>query len=179
MTEFILLPGINGSGEKHWQTRWERSHPNMHRFQPADWDYPDLSQWIEALDRSVAAAKRPCVLVAHSLACLLVAHWNRVTQHKVQGAFLVSVPDPAAAAFPMEAAGFADVPEHQLSFPSLIVASTNDPFATADYTTLRARQWACDVVVAGALGHINAASGLGEWPEGFELLMGFVAKTGK
>jgi uncharacterized protein len=100
MTDIVILPGIGGSGELHWQTRWERSNPRYRRFQPADWNRPELKDWISALDRAVGAASKPPLLVAHSLACLLVAHWQQVSAAPVAGAFLVAVPNPEAETFP-------------------------------------------------------------------------------
>ncbi|MGY4505733.1 putative alpha/beta hydrolase family esterase [Bradyrhizobium sp. GM24.11] len=138
MTEFIHLPGIGSSGEDHWQSHWEQADPAIRRFAPASWDQPDLVDWIVALDRAVGAAKRPPVLVAHSLACLLVAHWEKQGSAPVKGALLVAVPDPRSPAFPAEAAGFASVPEERFRFPSLIVASTNDPYASLPYVEARA-----------------------------------------
>ena len=75
MAAIITLPGFRGSGETHWQTLWEAEDPSMARFWPASWDRPDLGDWIAALDRVVLAAPEPPLLVAHSIACLLVAHW--------------------------------------------------------------------------------------------------------
>lgn len=174
MTSFILLPGIYGSGETHWQSFWEREHRNMRRFQPTSWDKPDLGDWISALDRSVVNCEGPCILVAHSLACLLVAHWSQATRQKIAGAFLVSVPDPASAAFPVDAAGFSKPPEKPFGFPSLIVASTTDPFGTIAYMRERAAQWGSDFAIAGPLGHINGASALQNWPQGRKMLDDFV-----
>src|SRR5258706_14252545 len=108
MTDFIILPGIGGSDERHWQTRWERANPRMRRFSPQSWDRPDLEDWMAALDAAVAEAAAPPVLVAHSLACLLVAHWQGGARHPIQGAFLVAVPDPGSAGFPALARGFVD-----------------------------------------------------------------------
>jgi uncharacterized protein len=175
MTDIIILPGIGGSGEKHWQTRWENINPRCRRFQPADWDRPDLKNWIEALDRAVAAASRPPILVAHSLACLLVAHWQQASTAQVSGAFLAAVPDPQAQAFPIEAARFANPPSSKFRFPSLIVASANDPYGTVDYARERANQWGSSIVEVGALGHINEASDLGDWPQGKALFTAFAA----
>ena len=106
MTTFIMLPGIGGSGEDHWQTLWERSHPSMKRFTPPDWDKPELSEWRRALQDAIDAADPPVILVAHSLACLLVAHWAMDSRSTVAGAFLVSVPDPEAPTFPSAASSF-------------------------------------------------------------------------
>ncbi|WP_065755062.1 RBBP9/YdeN family alpha/beta hydrolase [Bradyrhizobium paxllaeri] len=175
MTDIIILPGIGGSGEKHWQSRWETSDPRCRRFQPADWDRPELKDWIEALNRAVGAASKPPLLVAHSLACLLVAHWQQVSTARVAGAFLVAVPDPVGPAFPIEAASFVNPPSSKFRFPSLIVASTNDPYGTVEYSRERARQWGSGIVEVGEVGHINEASGLEAWPQGKALLTAFAA----
>ena len=177
MTEFIHLPGIGGSGESHWQTRWEETNPAIRRFQPANWDQPDLKDWIGALEQAVQEARTPPVLVAHSLACLLVAHWHQASSSPIKGAFLVSVPDPSSPIFPLQAAGFAKVPERRLSFPSLIVASSNDPYGPLSYARARADQWGSALAAVGALGHINGQSGLGDWPEGRALLTKFAAEV--
>jgi len=174
MTRYIILPGINGSGENHWQTRWERASTDMHRFRPTDWDHPKLADWMDALDTAVAAASDPPILVAHSLACLLVAHWAAVRSAPVAGAFLVSVPDPFGPTFPTEAADFADPPRDPLPFPSVVVTSSDDPYGGADYQTRIAADWGGWHVLLGPLGHINGASGLGDWRGGRALLEKFV-----
>ena len=173
MTTFITVPGIGGSGEAHWQSRWEAGDPDFRRFGPASWDMPDLQDWIAALDRAVAAAPPAPVLVAHSLGCLAVAHW--AGRAAIAGAFLVAPPDPAGACFPPAAAGFAAVPDARLPFPALVVASSDDPYAAPTYARDQARAWSAALVEAGALGHVNAASGLGDWPAGHALLDRFVA----
>ena len=110
----LLLPGWQNSGPGHWQTLWEAEEPSFRRFAPADWDHPDLADWQAALEASLALAERPAVLVAHSLACLLVAHAADHVAGRVLGAFLVAVPDPDGALFPVEAASFRDVPSRPL-----------------------------------------------------------------
>jgi uncharacterized protein len=175
MTDIIILPGIGGSGEKHWQTRWEKADPRYQRFAPADWDRPDLKDWIEALDRAVGGASKPPLLVAHSLACLLVAHWQQASIAPVAGAFLVAVPNPQAPAFPTEAASFANPPSRKFRFPSLVIASANDPYGMVEYARGRATQWGSGIVEVGELGHINETSGLEDWPQGKALLTAFAA----
>lgn len=162
MADIIILPGSGGSSDAHWQTHWERADPHMRRFQPSSWDAPDLTDWISALDRAVEASKAPPLLVAHSLACLLVAYWQRASPLTAAGAFLVGVPDPRAEVFPAYAATFTDPPKEKFRFPSLIVASADDPFATFDYACLRADQWGSGIVNVGPLGHIGSESALGD-----------------
>lgn len=175
MRYMITLPGIGGSGEDHWQSIWEKAEPQFMRFQPANWDEPDLEDWTHSLERAVKNCKRPPVLVAHSLACLLVVHWAMQSSSSVAGAFLVSVPDPDGPKFPSAAASFRVVPEKPLRFPSLVVASTDDPYATLAHVRMRCAQWEAKLVVAGALGHINASSGVMDWAQGRGLLEAFCA----
>lgn len=175
MHDIITLPGLGGSGETHWQTLWERTDARITRFQPASWDHPDLDDWEQSLERTIARCATPPVLVAHSLACLLVAHWAARTTTAIAGAFLVAVPDPDGANFPTEAASFRRVPDSALRFPSLIIASTADPYGAIEVTRRRAREWQSGLIVAGALGHINASSVLGDWPQGRALLDAFCA----
>ncbi|MDF1749300.1 MAG: alpha/beta fold hydrolase [Alphaproteobacteria bacterium] len=173
MTMCINLPGIGGSGNTHWQSFWEAENESFQRFNPMSWDQPDLSDWVNALQDCVSGVKEAPVLVAHSLACLLVAHAAPKIARKVRGAFLVAVPDPDAPAFPKEAMTFREVPSIRLPFPSLILASDDDPFGTTDYARRRAGEWGAGLILVGALGHINGASGLGDWKTGRALLEGF------
>jgi predicted alpha/beta hydrolase family esterase len=62
-----------------------------------------------------------------------------------------------------------------LPFPSLVVGSVDDPYATVDFARGLAADWGSDFVVAGALGHINADSGLGDWPQGRKFLADLLA----
>ena len=174
----IVLPGIGGSGEGHWQTLWERSDATMRRFSPPDWDEPQLDEWCGALQRSVEGAEQPPVLVAHSLGCLLVAHWAARSSSLVAGAFMVAVPDPESPQFPSMADSFGAAPAAPLRFPSVVIASTDDPYGSAGY----ARRWAevrgSRFVNIGAFGHINAASNVGEWEQGKVLLNQFCGELG-
>ncbi|MFB6414908.1 MULTISPECIES: RBBP9/YdeN family alpha/beta hydrolase [Bradyrhizobium] len=175
MHDIITLPGLGGSGDAHWQTLWERSEPRFTRFRPANWDRPELDDWEQSLQRAIVRSPKPPVLVAHSLACLLVAHWAARFPTTISGACLVAVPDPDGANFPLEAATFKPVPERVLRFPSLIIASTNDPYGAIEFTQRQARIWQSGLVALGPLGHINASSGLGDWPQGRALLEAFRA----
>ena len=63
----------------------------------------------------------------------------------------------------------------RLPFASLLLASSNDPFCTLARSRELARQWGCQWQDVGALGHVNADSGLGDWPQGRLLLREWVA----
>lgn len=169
----ISLPGIGNSGPAHWQSLWETRFPGLRRFEPESWERPDLAEWSAALERAVAEAPQPPVLVAHSLACLLVAHGAERLRGRIAGAFLVAVPDDRGQAFPIEAAGFRDPPNTPLPFRTMMIGSVDDPFGTVNHARRRAAEWQASLAVLGARGHINAKSNLGEWPEGLALLAAF------
>lgn len=177
MTHLITLPGYGGSGEKHWQSLWETSSPEMTRFCPANWNRPDLSNWVDALEQAVTNVSSPPILIAHSLSCLLVPHWTKHSQKKIAGAFLVAPPDPTAPDFPTEAATFQNAPTNPLPFPSLIIASSNDPYGTIEYQRQCAKHWQAKFIDIGPAGHINGESGLGDWPQGRTLLHDFQKNT--
>jgi predicted alpha/beta hydrolase family esterase len=58
----------------------------------------------------------------------------------------------------------------QLPFPSILVASTDDPYLTIDRARALSSAWGSRLHVAGSLGHIGSASKLGHWPDGRRLL---------
>jgi predicted alpha/beta hydrolase family esterase len=166
----LLLPGIGNSGPEHWQSLWETRDQSFIRVNQQDWDNPDCMQWCNALDASVRKVGGDTVLVAHSLGCLLVAHWAARTELQVKAALLVAVPDPESSVFPRQATGFAPLPTRSLPFRSIVVASENDPYGEPAFSERRASIWGSEIVNIGAAGHINGASGLGNWDEGFRLL---------
>ncbi|HDV6327240.1 TPA: serine hydrolase family protein [Burkholderia cenocepacia] len=176
----VIVPGIGNSGPDHWQSHWETAFPRTARIAPASWEAPDLADWTAALDAAVANAGAPPLVICHSLGCLLFAHWHARSARAVRGAFLVAVPDPAGPRFPVAAAAFANVPGGRFGrVPVLAIASADDPYDPAG----RALEWATEhgatPLLLGARGHLNAASGLGGWPEGRALLAAFAAGLGR
>ena len=174
MTTFINVPGIGGSGPEHWQSVWEALNPEILRFRPRSWDHPALLDWVESLEAAVVAAPARPVLIAHSLGCLLVAHWQTWSRQPVAGAFLVAPPDPEARSFPADAPTFRRPVPGPLRFPSMVVVATNDPYSSPTFIQDVAAKWRADVVLTGPDGHLNVASDIGAWSEGQELLERFL-----
>ena len=166
----LVLPGIGNSGPLHWQSIWEQSHPEFVRVQQRDWDNPICEEWVAVVEEAVRRAEPGVVLVAHSLACLVVAHWAAKPHLPIKAALLVAVPNSKGPNFPVEASGFSETPTQPFSFQSTVVVSDNDPYALPKYSEQLALAWGSRVVRIGSRGHINASSGLGAWPEGYELL---------
>jgi predicted alpha/beta hydrolase family esterase/GNAT superfamily N-acetyltransferase len=166
----LILPGLYNSGPAHWQSRWESVHPEMRRVIQDDWERPRCADWIARLDAAIQATP-DAVLVAHSSSCALVAHWAGAHgSRRIHGALLVAPSDPEAPSYPDGPTGFAPMPLGRLPFSSVVVASTNDRYVTAERARTFADAWGSRLVTIGDAGHINSESGLGEWPAGFALL---------
>jgi predicted alpha/beta hydrolase family esterase len=170
MRPVLLVPGIGNSGPSHWQSLWQARHTDVTRVMQRDWDFPVREEWVEALDDAVAQATAPPILVAHSLGCLAVAHWAAQATRTCFAALLVAVPDPGGPAFPREASGFAPLPPSLPELRVTVVSSSDDSYATSSYTEKRVAAWGAEHICLGRRGHINAASGLGDWPEGWAIV---------
>lgn len=166
----LIVPGWNGSGPEHWQSRWEATLPRAQRVEQTDWRAPERSAWTLRLAQAIDASVRPPLLIAHSLGCITVAHLPFPVRQKVAAALLVAPADVERAGAPAHLSTFAPVPRAGLGFPSIVVASTNDPYCSIARAQAFAADWGSDLVVLEDAGHINADSGLGDWPQGQRLL---------
>ena len=171
MTCTLILPGLYNSDPSHWQSRWEAGDETMEHVIQDDWETPHCAEWVGRLDQALERTGPETLLVAHSAGCALVAHWAvGCSRGRVRGALLVAPSDPEAANFPSGPTGFAPMPLVRLPFPSVVVASSNDPFVPVVRAQAFATAWGGEFVMIGEAGHINGASGLGDWPEGLALL---------
>jgi predicted alpha/beta hydrolase family esterase len=160
----LLMPGLHGSGAQHWQSRWQRLHPAFERVVQEDWSDPQLALWSRQLDLLRARDARPALIVAHSFGCLATVHSVARNGDNVAGLLLVAPADP-------DKFGVAALlPQVALDCPSLMIASSDDPWISAPRAVQWARRWGSTFVDAGALGHINAESGLEDWPDGLARL---------
>ena len=172
---YVFLAGVNNSGPDHWQRQWLDRVGKGVWVEHEEWDYPDRDAWVSDLQKTVWKLSGPMVFVAHSLGCLVTAEW--AIEHNdpaVRAAFLVAAPDPYGDAFPPDAGGFGASTTARLGFPSVVVASRNDPYSTIDFAQKAAETWGSEFIDLGEQGHINAASGLGAWDEGWQLLQDFL-----
>jgi predicted alpha/beta hydrolase family esterase len=177
----LTVPGLNNSGPAHWQSRWEASYPWFQRVELGQWANPDRNVWVQRLDEAIRRSPRPAILVAHSLGCLAVGWWAMlaaaVYREPVAGALLVAPADPEGVGGAL--ARFGPAPKVPLPFPSILVASRNDPYARFERSAEFARTWGSHLVDAGDAGHLNADSGLGDWPLGLSLVDRLVDAAGQ
>lgn len=166
--DILIVPGLGHSGPGHWQHRWVEKIRNAHFVEQDEWDEPAIDDWVSTLEREIMMATRPVVLVGHSLGVsAIVATSARLADTKVKAAFLVAPPDvDENPDVPGATAPFKDLPRDPLKFPSMLVASANDPYCSVERAAEFASCWGSDFHIAGDAGHINAESGHGPWPEG-------------
>ncbi|UZD54987.1 RBBP9/YdeN family alpha/beta hydrolase [Caldimonas aquatica] len=172
----LLLPGWLDSGPGHWQTRWEALHGDRRVVQD-DWEWPKRGDWMARLEEEILADPRPAAFVAHSLGCQLVAAWAAHSRHtdRVRGALLVAPPDTERPDTPPQLHGWRPIVRQRLPFAATAVVSTDDPFCAPERAAEMAAAWGATLVQIGARGHINAESGLGDWPQGRQLLDALLA----
>ncbi|KQP11984.1 alpha/beta hydrolase [Pseudorhodoferax sp. Leaf267] len=170
----LTLPGWQGSGPGHWQTLWEQRYGDR-RVEQHDWMRPLRGDWIARLDEVLLAqpAGTRVLLAAHSLGCIQVAAWaahSRLTA-RVQGALLVAPGDAERPDLAAQLPSWSPIVRQRLPFASTLLGSRNDPYCGADKARALAADWGADYRDMGERGHLNAESGLGDWPEGRALLL--------
>lgn len=172
---FLTVPGLASSGPQHWQTIWEEQYPDrFNRVQQANWDWPVKEDWVAQLQKQTSELTGPTILVAHSLGCITVAHWaQEFSSELIKGALLVAPADAELSKRLSFVVGFTPIPVRTIPFKTIVVASTNDIYATIGRSKVFAANWGSDFVNVGKKGHINAVSGLEDWIDGKKILEHF------
>ena len=173
----VIVPGLRDHVEGHWQTLLAAGLDKVRIVPPLEHDKLSLDARVAALDAALTDIDGPVVLVAHSAGVMITVHWAARHDRPIVGAILATPPDfatPLPAGYPtppdLDANGWNPVPRSPLPFPSIVAASTNDPIAAYDTVVDLAHAWGSRIVDLGEVGHLNPASGYGEWPRATELL---------
>lgn len=167
--EILILPGPHAAEPDHWHARWARQISSARAL---PWGSGDgvhdpraLAPHAERLVEEVAQAEKPVVLVAHDGGALVVLAAAPALTRGVAGAMLVAPHDPSDL-----------IETAPLPFPTLLVASRDDPIVPFERAEGIAREIGATLVDAGASGHIDSQSGFGPWPEGLMRFAGFLKK---
>ena len=174
----VLVPGLRGHVEDHWQTRLAASLPGARIVPPLGRADAGLRARVTLLDQVIEQVAGPVVLVAHSAGVLVTVHWAaQYSPTRVVGALLVTPPAFAAPLPPeypsieqLRAHGWLPIPRRPLPFPSILAVSTDDPLGNPMRLRALANAWGSRTHSLGAVGHLNPASGYGEWPQAVELI---------
>ncbi|MBC7470925.1 MAG: alpha/beta hydrolase [Ramlibacter sp.] len=167
----LLLPGWENSGPQHWQSLWQDRHGYV-RVEQHDWITPLRGDWVARLEEVVLTCDEPTVLVAHSMGCILTAAWAAHSRHthRVKAALLVAPGDVERPDIREQLSSWSPIELRALPFPSVLLASRDDPFCEFERARLFGYAWGSQFMDYGPCGHMNADSGLASWPEGHVLL---------
>ncbi|MFC3627042.1 RBBP9/YdeN family alpha/beta hydrolase [Vogesella amnigena] len=172
--DYIIQPGWNNSLPEHWQSHWQQLL-GARRVGNHEWHAPQLADWLQGLDAALGAASKPVIVIAHSLGCATVAHYAARHGRQLAGALLVAPADVERASAPAQLQPFAPLPDAALPFPSLVVASDNDPFSLPLRSVRMATRWHSRLYWLRDAGHINVASGHRQWEQGLVYLRELIA----
>lgn len=167
----LIVPGLRDAVAGHWQTLLATRLPRVRAVPPMGREDLDCIARVAAIEREAQAVDGPLVVVAHSGGVVMLAHWAQRTRRPVRGALLATPPDferPMPEGYPgieaLRAGGWLPVPTGRLPFPSIVAASRDDPLASFERVAQMAQGWGSRLVDLGKVGHLNPASGYGEWP---------------
>jgi uncharacterized protein len=160
----IVVPGLNGSEPAHWQSAWQRRIPWLSRIEVGDWSRADIDRWRAGLHQALDQSTGPVVLIGHSFGALASAIVAAERPESVAAVFLVAPADPDKFAVRhLLPHGLGDT-------AGLLVGSLDDPWMAEAKARALADQLGADYHLAGAMGHINVAAGVGDWLSGLTLL---------
>lgn len=166
----LIVPGLHGSADGHWQSIWQTRLPNSVRVIQDDWDTADLQKWSLCLLETSQSLERFWI-VAHSFGVLTALYALPAIIDRVAGVFFVAPADPDKFAV-------SDLlPVLDKAVPGVLVASHTDPWMTFSKALQLAERYGLPVLDAGEAGHINVDSGYGEWPQGWQWFADAVAAS--
>lgn len=175
----VIVPGLRGHVDDHWQTILATRIAGTRTVPPSSDSSLSLDERLAALDETLATVSGRIILVAHSAGVLTTVHWaqRHPDTERIAGALLATPPNfdtPLPAGYPspdtLAELGWTPTPRGPLPFSSVVAASLNDPLAEYADVTRLADSWGSRLVNLGEVGHLNPASGYGEWPAAIELI---------
>lgn len=173
----LIVPGLRDHVAEHWQTHLETRLSKVYTVAPLQTDKLNCAKRVQAIAEQLNKIDGPVILVAHSAGVLMTIHWAALHKNNIKGALLVTPPDlsqswpenyPTPEALRQE--GWTPLPNKKLPFPSIVIASQNDPLASFAAVAEMAKNWGSQLLDLGEVGHMNPASGFGPWPQAEQLI---------
>lgn len=175
--DILMIPGPGNDDPGHWLARWQARLSTARLISDGEWDRQGPADPTGATLAAIEAAERPVVLVAHSTGVVSAILAAPLALKRIAGAFLVSPPAlEGNGPLARRLRKLGDYPREPLPFPSIVVASRNDPHGSFDNAGDLANAWGSLFIDAGHSGHIDARSGHGPWPEGSMVFARFIAR---
>lgn len=168
MLKVLILHGWGGSDDPHWQA-WLAGElakdygtvcfpllDNPH--------FPSKNRWMKQV-KGILNDFHPDVVVCHSLANTLwfhLCHEGEISP--VKRLLLVAPPRLSCELETLKTFFPLDVPAHLYAQEAMLVTSDDDPYMSSEEAHALQKALNVDMKVLPEGGHINTASGFGEWP---------------
>jgi uncharacterized protein len=174
---FLVQPGWQNSGPHHWQTLWEdRLGAAATRVRQEDWNVPERRAWVATLEAAIRSTPPPVVVLAHSIGSIATVF--ATASAPVAAAVLVAPADAGREGAPESLRSFTPIPMGALPMPALVITSDNDPYCSVERARDFAQAWRADLEIVPGGGHLNADAGFGRWPEGWQMVGGWLRRHG-
>jgi predicted alpha/beta hydrolase family esterase len=165
--DLIFVPESGLPDARHWLSRWSQKLSSA-RFAVSEGEALSAQGLVFEAQRST----KPIFFIAYSLGAIALAKAApELKALDVRGAFLVAAPtEPALQT--LEGGRWTPMAREKLPFPSALVASRTDPWASYEASEALATDWGATLIDAGKAGRLDMESGHGPWPEGLLRLAG-------
>jgi predicted alpha/beta hydrolase family esterase len=168
----VIIPGLREHVEDHWQTLLAATLTKVRIVPPLEHDKFSCAARVEAIQKVIGEIDGPIIVVAHSAGVVMFVHWAQKYQRPIKGALLATPPDldkPLPEGYPnketLQTNDWFPVPRVPLRFSTIVAASESDHLASFLSVAAMATDWHSKLVNIGDVGHLNPASGYGEWAE--------------
>lgn len=135
--QILLLPGLHRSAPQAYDALAAQGAQVVEQH---DWVRPLRGDWLMQLENAVLAAERPVQLVAHGLACWLVASWAQFTAHTsaVHSARLIDPLDLCAPELQAQLPSWQRISWRPLPFAAQVLSSSESADQTFHATLAHA-----------------------------------------
>lgn len=164
----LILHGWGGSDVPHWQSylaaELAKDYGTVHFPLLKEKDAPKKDVWMRQVQEILEDFK-PDIVVCHSLANILWFHLcneNRI-EKAVKKLFLVAPPSLTCKLTELSTFFPVDIPKQLFTQSVTLITSTNDQYMSTEEAASLGDMLACEHIVLQDGGHINTASGYGEW----------------
>jgi uncharacterized protein len=177
MKKTLILHGWGGSDFPHWQSylaaELAKDYGTVCFPLLEDKDAPKKDIWMNQV-LAILKDFKPDTVVCHSVANTLWFHLcNEEKIEAVETLFLVAPPSLRCKVAELSTFFPVDIPKSLYAQKVMLITSNDDPYMTQDEASNLAKNLHIKPIVLKNAGHINAASGYGEWREIVDMVKDF------
>jgi predicted alpha/beta hydrolase family esterase len=180
MKKAILIHGWEGSPEEGWRP-WLRSELEKRGFEvivPAmpNSAKPNMSKWVNHLEKLIGNPDENCYLVGHSLGCITILRYLQSlnASQKIGGAVLVAgftsnLGYNELDTFFQTKIDWDKIKSHCKKF--IAIHSSNDPYVSLHYADFFSNNLNAEIIVEQNMNHFSGDDGINELPSALKAVL--------